>query len=312
MTPDTQAPLASLDDFEDTITNLAAYLMVAHDKHPKQILNSRGGGPTETPPLPRLRLTQHRTAALLAYGVPATADELADAVEWFATPFPSTGGDLMDTAEMVKLEGLLNLRPDDPSVYPRLEQLANQRVGDEFELQHDNPDQNPAPIFDTLWALRLLLLAWDLALDPAMSYATRYWIWGDEGPYYGMPWLNLFGWYVTGVVLMAVLSLLPAVGAFLVWAPVAVYLLLSGQYLKGVILLLIGTLIISLIDNLLRPPLVGKGTRLPDYVVLVSTLGGLSLFGMNGFVVGPLIAALFIAVWSLFADGQMRSQREEG
>lgn len=113
-------------------------------------------------------------------------------------------------------------------------------------------------------------------------------------------------------VLMAVLSLLPAVGAFLVWAPVAVYLLLSGQYLKGVILLLIGTLIISLIDNLLRPPLVGKGTRLPDYVVLVSTLGGLSLFGMNGFVVGPLIAALFIAVWSLFADGQTRSQREEG
>ena len=161
MTPDTQAPLASLDDFEDTITNLAAYLMVAHDKHPKQILNSRGGGPTETPPLPRLRLTQHRTAALLAYGVPATADELADAVEWFATPFPSTGGDLIDIAEMVKLEGLLNLRPDDPSVYPRLEQLANQRVGDEFELQHDNPDQNPAPIFDTLWALRLLLLAWD-------------------------------------------------------------------------------------------------------------------------------------------------------
>lgn len=56
----------------------------------------------------------------------------------------------------------------------------------------------------------LLLLAWDLALDPAMSYATRYWIWGDEGPYYGMPWLNLFGWYVTGVVLMAVLSALHA------------------------------------------------------------------------------------------------------
>jgi uncharacterized membrane protein len=50
----------------------------------------------------------------------------------------------------------------------------------------------------------LILLAWDLALDPAMSYATRYWFWGDSGPYYGMPWLNLFGWYVTGVVLMGV------------------------------------------------------------------------------------------------------------
>ena len=56
----------------------------------------------------------------------------------------------------------------------------------------------------------LILLAWDLALDPAMSYATRYWVWADTGPYYGMPWLNLFGWYVTGVVLMAVLAALRA------------------------------------------------------------------------------------------------------
>ena len=108
-------------------------------------------------------------------------------------------------------------------------------------------------------------------------------------------------------VLMAVLSLLPAVGAFLVWAPAAAYLLLTGQYLQGAILLAIGVLVISLIDNLLRPPLVGKGTRLPDYVVLVSTLGGISLFGINGFVIGPLIAALFVAVWSLFTDDQMRS-----
>lgn len=105
-------------------------------------------------------------------------------------------------------------------------------------------------------------------------------------------------------VFMALLSLLPAVGAFLVWAPVAAYLLLSGQYLKGAILLAVGALVISLIDNLLRPPLVGKGTRLPDYMVLVSTLGGIALFGVNGFVIGPLIAALFIAVWSLFTDEQ--------
>ncbi len=111
-------------------------------------------------------------------------------------------------------------------------------------------------------------------------------------------------------VLMAVLSLLPAVGAFLVWGPVAVYLLMSGQLLKGAILLAVGVLIISMIDNLLRPPLVGKGTRLPDYVILVSTLGGIALFGMNGFVVGPLIAALFVAVWSLFTDDQIRSHRK--
>jgi len=109
-------------------------------------------------------------------------------------------------------------------------------------------------------------------------------------------------------VIMAVLSLLPAVGAFLVWAPVSFYMLLSGDYLRGAILLTVGVLVISMIDNLLRPALVGKGIRLPDYVVLVSTLGGLSLFGMNGFVIGPLIAALFVAVWSSFTDERMRTQ----
>lgn len=108
-------------------------------------------------------------------------------------------------------------------------------------------------------------------------------------------------------VVMSVLSLLPVVGAFIVWAPTAAYLLLTGQYLHGAILLAVGVFVISLIDNLLRPPLVGKGTRLPDYVVLVSTLGGLSLFGINGFIIGPLIAALFVAVWSLFTDDQIRS-----
>jgi uncharacterized membrane protein len=56
----------------------------------------------------------------------------------------------------------------------------------------------------------LVLLAWDLALDPAMSYATRYWIWGADGPYYGMPWLNLLGWYVTGLLLMGALAALRA------------------------------------------------------------------------------------------------------
>jgi predicted PurR-regulated permease PerM len=109
-------------------------------------------------------------------------------------------------------------------------------------------------------------------------------------------------------VLMGVLSLLPAVGAFLVWGPTAVYLLLTGQYLKGAILLVIGLFVISLIDNLLRPPLVGKGTRMPDYLVLVSTLGGITLIGINGFVVGPLIAALFLAVWSLLTDDVAHQQ----
>jgi predicted PurR-regulated permease PerM len=102
-------------------------------------------------------------------------------------------------------------------------------------------------------------------------------------------------------VLMAFLSLLPAVGAGLVWAPVALYFLATGAVWQGVVLIAYGVLVIGLVDNLLRPILVGKDTKMPDYVVLISTLGGIAVFGLNGFVIGPLIAAMFIAAWDLFA-----------
>lgn len=103
-------------------------------------------------------------------------------------------------------------------------------------------------------------------------------------------------------VLMAFLSLLPAVGAGLVWGPVAIYFLVTGAIWQGVVLILVGTLVIGLVDNILRPILVGKDTRMPDYVILISTLGGMALFGLNGFVIGPVIAALFIAAWDLFVS----------
>lgn len=115
--------------------------------------------------------------------------------------------------------------------------------------------------------------------------------------------LGIPGALVWGAI-MVFLSLLPAIGAALVWAPWAVYLFLSGNWLAGGILVFVGIAIIGLIDNLLRPPLVGNASRLPDYVVLVSTLGGLALFGINGFVIGPLIAALFVACWTLFRDSR--------
>ena len=105
-------------------------------------------------------------------------------------------------------------------------------------------------------------------------------------------------------VLMAFLSLLPAVGCGIVWVPVAAYLLLSGQMVQGVVLVLFGVLVIGLVDNILRPLLVGKDTRMPDYLILISTLGGLTLFGLNGFVIGPLIAALFIACWDLYSSSK--------
>lgn len=101
-------------------------------------------------------------------------------------------------------------------------------------------------------------------------------------------------------VLMAFLSLLPAVGAGLVWLPVALYLLVTGAVWQGLALIAWGMLVIGLIDNLLRPVLVGKDTRMPDYVVMITTLGGMAVFGINGFVVGPTIAAMFIAVWHIY------------
>jgi predicted PurR-regulated permease PerM len=104
---------------------------------------------------------------------------------------------------------------------------------------------------------------------------------------------------VLWAVVMALLSLLPAVGTALVWLPVAVYFLVTGAVWQGVALIAYGVLVIGLVDNILRPILVGKDTKMPDYVVLISTLGGMAVFGVNGFLIGPVIAAMFMAVWDL-------------
>ena len=103
-------------------------------------------------------------------------------------------------------------------------------------------------------------------------------------------------------VLMAFLSLLPAIGAALIWGPVAIYFLATGHLWEGATLIFVGVFVIGLVDNILRPLLVGKDTQMPDYIVLMSTIGGMALFGINGFVIGPVIAALFMAAWSLFID----------
>ncbi|PPA00445.1 AI-2E family transporter [Pseudomonas sp. MWU12-2312b] len=109
-------------------------------------------------------------------------------------------------------------------------------------------------------------------------------------------------------VLMAFLSLLPAVGAGIIWAPVAVFFLFTGAIWQGVVLGLFGVFVIGLVDNVLRPILVGKDTKMPDYLILISTLGGLAIFGLNGFVIGPLIAALFMSSWAIFIETKPRIQ----
>ena len=113
-------------------------------------------------------------------------------------------------------------------------------------------------------------------------------------------------------VLMAFLSLLPAVGAALIWGPVAIYFLATGHFWQGGVLIFVGVFVIGLVDNILRPLLVGKDTQMPDYIVLMSTIGGIAVFGINGFVIGPLIAALFMAAWDLFAISNENDEKTTG
>jgi predicted PurR-regulated permease PerM len=114
-------------------------------------------------------------------------------------------------------------------------------------------------------------------------------------------WVLGVGGALLWAVLMAVLSLLPAVGASLVWGPLAAWLFVTGQTGSGVALVAWGVLVVGLVDNLLRPLLVGRDTGMPDYLVLISTFGGIAVLGLNGFVVGPTVAAMFMAAWHIRA-----------
>jgi predicted PurR-regulated permease PerM len=114
----------------------------------------------------------------------------------------------------------------------------------------------------------------------------------------GLPGALLWG------VAMGVFSLFPSVGTGLVWVPVSVYLLASGSVWQGAALAALGFFVISSVDNLVRPILVGRDTRVPDYVILITTLGGFELMGFNGFVMGPVIAALFIAIWQVVGESR--------
>jgi predicted PurR-regulated permease PerM len=100
-------------------------------------------------------------------------------------------------------------------------------------------------------------------------------------------------------VVMALLSILPAIGPALVWLPAAIWLIANQHLAAGIALILIGVFVIGLVDNLLRPILVGRDTRMPDYLILLSTLGGLAGFGLAGIIIGPIIAAFFLSVWQM-------------
>ncbi len=101
--------------------------------------------------------------------------------------------------------------------------------------------------------------------------------------------------------IMTVLSVLPGIGVTLIWGPAVIYLLMSGQVLAGLGLLAWSAGVVGSIDNILRPILVGRDTKMPDLLILLSTLGGLGLFGASGLVLGPILAALFLTVLAIYS-----------
>lgn len=130
--------------------------------------------------------------------------------------------------------------------------------------------------------------------------------------------LGALAFWITGIdgillwgALMAFLSLIPAVGSAIIWVPAAIFFFGSGVLWKGLFIVVFFVVVIGLVDNILRPLLVGKDTKMPDYLILIATLGGMEIYGINGFVIGPLIAAMFIACWNLLSGRDNRDNSDE-
>jgi predicted PurR-regulated permease PerM len=111
--------------------------------------------------------------------------------------------------------------------------------------------------------------------------------------------------------IMMVLSIIPGIGTPLVWLPAVVMLFVKGETGPAVMLLVWSVAVVSSIDNVLRPRLVGKDAGLPDLLILVGTLGGIFLFGAVGFIVGPVICALFITIWEIYHKAYQVEPQED-
>jgi len=129
--------------------------------------------------------------------------------------------------------------------------------------------------------------------------------------------LLIFGiksWLLWGCV-MVFLSIIPMVGAWLILIPAGLIQIFSGHIWQGIGILVVSTAVISNIDNLIRPRLVGKEAKLHDLIIFFSSLGGIAAFGIMGFIVGPVIAALFIAVVDIYStefDQQLKEANNNG
>lgn len=134
-----------------------------------------------------------------------------------------------------------------------------------------------------------------VALAQGALGAVTFWI-------VGLPAALLWG------MLMAIAALLPAIGPAIIWAPVAVYLFATGAIWQAVVVIASGVVVIGLADNLLRPMLVGRDAGIPDWLVLVTTLGGIEIAGLTGIVVGPMAGALFVTGWQIMTEQRARKQ----
>jgi predicted PurR-regulated permease PerM len=101
---------------------------------------------------------------------------------------------------------------------------------------------------------------------------------------------------------MIVLSIIPVLGAALIWVPAAVILAIGGSYFKAAGLALFCALVVGSLDNVLRPRLVGRDTKMHDLMIFLGTLGGITLFGVIGIIIGPIIAALFVTIWDIYGE----------
>jgi predicted PurR-regulated permease PerM len=115
--------------------------------------------------------------------------------------------------------------------------------------------------------------------------------------------------YITGVdralvwgVLMVGLSIVPAIGNSIIWVPAGIIMLLLGHIWQGIAILLFGFVVISSVDNMLRPILLGQDIQMHSLLIFLSTLGGIAAFGFSGFVLGPVVAAFFLASWKMFLE----------
>lgn len=124
--------------------------------------------------------------------------------------------------------------------------------------------------------------------------------------------LGAIGFWALGVpsavlwgVVMFILSMIPALGAFLVWVPAAIFLFATGAWIKGILLVVWGGVVIGSVDNFLRPKLVGKKTGMHDLVIFFSVLGGLQVFGILGLFVGPVVVAVALSITEVFKEASL-------